>query len=164
MLRIHISPGEFGVGTVFANKQAPTVEGERKTETNEKNERRFQMSRKDTGMIQSFINWITGTGRTTHHTTTFWGCPRVEVTDYDKGYRSVRVRNQGFFGNKNSYRRESLDGSWQGEFMGARSLSRGEYSGDYEGICFRCKGTGSYKGHSCRRCHGTGHWHKHHGR
>ena len=131
--------------------------------SNEKKRKEKQMSRRDTGAIQSFINWITGTGRTVHHTTTFWGCPKVEVTDYDKGYRSVRIRNQGFWGNKNSYRRESLGGSWQGEFKGERSLSRGEYSGDYEGICFRCKGAGSYKGHSCRRCGGSGRWHKHHG-
>ena len=141
----------------------PTLQGERETETDEKNGRRYQMSRRrDTGMIQSFINWITGTGRTIHHTTTFLGYPKVEVTDYDKGYRSVCVRNHGFFGNKNSYRRESLDGNWQGEFRGARSLCRGEYSGDYEGICFRCDGVGSYKGHFSRLCPGNGHWHKYH--
>ena len=53
------------------------------------------MSRKDTGMIQSFINWITGTGRTVRHTTTFWGCPKVEITDYDKGTAPREFASRG---------------------------------------------------------------------
>ena len=120
------------------------------------------MSR-DTGLIRSFINWFTGTGQTVRHTTTFWGCPKVVVTDYDKGYRSARVRKLGFFGNKNSYKRERLDGSWQGEFKGRWGFWTGRYSGDYEGVCYRCNGTGWHKGHTCHRCGGSGHWHKHHG-
>lgn len=123
------------------------------------------MSRRRTGLLQSLVNWVTGTGRTVHHTTTFWGRPKTTATDYDKGYRSVRIRKQGIWGNKNSYKRESLDGSWQGEFKGAKSLSRGEYSGDYKGICFGCNGSGySSSGRICRRCGGSGYWHKHHGR
>ena len=59
------------------------------------------MSRRDTGLIASFINWITRTGRTVRHTTTFWGCLKVEVMDYNRGYRTVRIRKQGFFGNRN---------------------------------------------------------------
>ena len=122
------------------------------------------MSRKDTGLIASFINWITRTGRTVRHTTTFWGCPKVEVTDYDRGYRTVRIRKQGFLGNRNSYKREKLDGSWQGDFSGKRGFWTGRYSGDYKGVCFRCHGRGSYKGRPCGHCHGTGTWYKHHGR
>ena len=118
---------------------------------------------RDTGLIQSFINWATGTGRTVRHTTTFWGCPKVEVTDYDRGYRSVRIRKQGFWGNRNTYKRESLDGNWQGNFDGRRGFWTGRYSGDYEGVCFRCDGTGRSKGRICPRCGGTGRWHKHHG-
>jgi len=120
--------------------------------------------RRDTGLIASFINWVTGTGRTVRHTTTIWGQPKVVVTDYDRGYRTVRVRKQGFFGNKNSYKRERLDGSWQGEFKGKRGFWTGAYSGDYHGVCFRCGGSGMDKNHVCHRCHGTGQWHRHYGR
>lgn len=119
---------------------------------------------KETGLIASFINWITGTGRTVRRTTTFLGCPKEVVTDYDKGYRTVRIRKQGFFGTRHSYVREKLDGRRQGEYKGKRGFWTGHYSGDYEGTCFRCHGTGSYKGRSCGHCHGTGTLHKHHGR
>ena len=120
------------------------------------------MSR-DTGMIRSLYNWLTGTGRTVRHTTTLFGQPKVVVTDYDRGYRSVRIRKQGLFGNKNSYKRESLDGRLHGEFKGKRGLLTGRYSGDYQGVCFRCGGSGLHKGHACRHCGGSGQWHKHHG-
>ena len=135
--------------------------GPRKTR---KDKRKVKTMEKETGLVRSFINWITGTGRTVRRTTTFLGKPKVVVTDYDRGYRTVRIRKQGFFGNRNSYKRERLDGRWQGEFKGKRGFWTGQYSGDYTGVCFRCNGTGFSKGHTCRRCGGTGQWHKHHGR
>ena len=91
------------------------------------------MSRRSTGLIKSLFNWATGTGRTVHHKTTFLGSPKVEVIDYDKGYRSVRIGKQGLFGNKHSYKRESLDGQWQGEYKGERGFWTGRYFGNYEG-------------------------------
>lgn len=90
------------------------------------------MSRRDTGLIASFINWITGTGRTVRHTTTFWGCPKVEVTDYDRGYRTVRIRKQGFFGNRNSYRRVMADRHFENVADGGFHLTA-----EGRGIVFR---------------------------
>lgn len=43
------------------------------------------------GLIKSLFNWATGTGRTVRHKTTNMGTSKVDVIDYDKGNRSVRI-------------------------------------------------------------------------
>lgn len=120
------------------------------------------MSR-DTGFFQAMFNAVTGTGCTIHHTKDIWGHPKTTVKDYDRGCRTERVHHKGFFGNRDTYERRDLNGDWRGDFSGRTGIFSGHHSGDYEGVCFACNGTGVFRnGQPCRRCGGTGVWHKHH--
>ena len=87
-----------------------------------------------------------------------WGesCKTMEYAE-GRVRKSVHKRRCGFFGNHDETVHYDAGGNVIGRGSGQHGLVSNSYTREYEGVCFACNGSGSYRsGKTCRKCGGSG--------